>query len=554
MKRIFTLVMLPAFIWSSELSDKIPYDWSGQFGIVVVGGRLLWNQDWSYGPLMYDGSFTADPGRFGEDYQYGFRLDIPGRSPSQPAFADSSHVQSTLNYYRGDYSYDQLELTIDFNNVDRSYRWYGFKRDYEGIYDQYTRPDQRPVPLQQSYRFDYNSQTENELFRASVAAHISDVQLVYNGQDDFTQNEENITAGFDYTYTFGNWKFNAAGSLHNQRNNFRILLSESRSILKLNRTNVRTGLWYQMNNSRKLLIELQSSWQNIYHTDLANSYLNWQRFWSGIKTDLINAGIGGTYANQQDFIPLIFLEAKTADSAVFQGNTRLYYDGKPRHPLLRDVSGGESFETWLLGDITAGVTRNNYRIISTVSYSKNFDGNRVYLESGNRIYSLEEEQQITVSLGGTLNLFRRWGIGGSVNHTIGDNSLYSGFGDRTKIEIFGTERLFKGKMEAGIKFWGEGFFNRETEVLFDMMSNIPITSVHKEQQLPDYWVFNFSVSAKVSNFIISWTLRNVVNATEGLVRQVFGELGEENIWISNTSTFPVLGQFASFRIIWRLQD
>jgi hypothetical protein len=312
--------MLPAFIWSSELSDKIPYDWSGQFGIVVVGGRLLWNQDWSYGPLMYDGSFTADPGRFGEDYQHGFRLDIPGRSPSQPAFADSSHVQSTLNYYRGDYSYDQLELTVDFNNSDRSYRWYGFKRGYEGFYGQYIRPDQRSVPLQQSYRFDYNSQTEHELFRASVATHISDVILVYNGQDDFTQNEENIIAGFDYTYTFGNWKISSAGSLHNQKNDFRILPTESRAILKLNRTHIRTGLLYHMNESRVLLIDLQSNWQNIYQTTEADTYLNWQKFWSGIRTNLINAGIGGTYTNWDDFIPMIFIEAKMADSAAFHGN------------------------------------------------------------------------------------------------------------------------------------------------------------------------------------------------------------------------------------------
>ncbi|MEE9189305.1 MAG: hypothetical protein V3U16_00865 [Candidatus Neomarinimicrobiota bacterium] len=554
MKRIFTLIFLPVLIWSSELDDKIPYDWSGQFGIVIVDGRLLWNHDWSYGPLLYDGSFTADPGRFGEDYQNNFRLEIPGRSSSQPVFADSSQIQSTLNYYRGDYSYDQLELTIDFKNVNRSYRWYGFKRAYEGIYGQYARPDQRRVPLQQSYRFDYISQTDHELFRASVAVHVSDVQLVFNEQDDFKQNEENIIAGFDYNYTFGNWKFIAAGSLHNQRNDFRMLTSISRSILKLNRTNVRTGLSYQMDKSRTLLFELQSSWQNIDQTVLSNSYWSWQRFWSGIKTDLINVGIGGTYASQEDIIPLIFMEIKTADLGALHGNARLYYDGKPRHPLFREVSEGKSFETWLLGDFTAGVARNNYGINSTISYSKNFDGDRVYLESGNHIYSPEEEQQITLSLGGTLNLFKQWGIGGSINHTIGDNSLYNGFGDRAKIEIFGTERLFKGKMEAGFKFWGEGFFNRDTEILFDMMNNVPITIVHDEQNLPDYWVFNFSISAKVSNFIISWTLRNVANATESLVRQVFSELGEEYIWINNSSTFPVLGSFASFRIIWRLQD
>jgi hypothetical protein len=283
--------------------------------------------------------------------------------------------------------------------------------------------------------------------------------------------------------------------------------------------------------------------------------LNWQRFWSGIKTDFFNAGIGGTYANQEDFIPLIFIEAKTADLAAFQGSARLYYDGKPRHPLLRDVSeSNKSFETWLLGNITAGVTRNNYNINSTISYSKNYNGDRLYLESGNNIYSLEEKQQITVFLGGSLNLFRQWGIGGSVKHTTGENSLYSGFGDRARIEIFGTERLFKDKMEAGIKFWGEGFFNRETEVVFDMMNNIPITIVNDEQQLPDYWVFNFSVSAKVSNFTLSWTLRNVANATEDLVNQLFGDLGEEYIWISNSSTFPILGPFASFRIIWQLKD
>jgi hypothetical protein len=549
------MVILPAFIFCSDLGDKIPYDWSGQYGIVIVDGKVLWNQDWSYGPLLYDGSFTADPGRFGEEYQHGFKLEIPGKDLSQPVFADSSQIQSILNYYRGDYSYDQLELTVDFIDVNRSYRWYGFKRAYEGIYGQYTRPDQRPVPLQQSYRFDYNSKTDNELFRASVAAHISDVQLVYNGQDDFTQNEENIIAGFDYAYTFGKWKFISAVSLHNQRNDFRMLTSVSRSIQKLNRTNIRTGLQYQMNNSRSLLFEMQSNWQNIYQTFASNGNLNWQKFWGGLKIGFFNARIGVTYTNQEDFIPLIFIEAKTTDLAAFQGNARLYYDSKPRHPLLRDISeGSNSFETWLHGNITTGITRNNFNINSSISYSKNYNGDRLYFESGNHIYSLEEEQQITLFLGGRLYLFRQWGIGGSIKHTTGENSLYSGFGNRAIVEIFGTERLFKDKMEAGIKFWGEGFINRESEVVFDMMSNIPITIVNDDQQLPDYWVFNFSVSAKVSNFILSWTLRNVANATEGLVNQLFGDLGEEHIWISNSSTFPILGSFASFRIIWQLKD
>ena len=40
----------------SQQNFVIPFDWAGQNGIIVNNGKLFWNQTWTSGMLLFDGS------------------------------------------------------------------------------------------------------------------------------------------------------------------------------------------------------------------------------------------------------------------------------------------------------------------------------------------------------------------------------------------------------------------------------------------------------------------------------------------------------------------
>ena len=40
-----------------------PFDWTNHFGVISENGRVIWNDDWMYGLLFFDGTFTNYPKR-----------------------------------------------------------------------------------------------------------------------------------------------------------------------------------------------------------------------------------------------------------------------------------------------------------------------------------------------------------------------------------------------------------------------------------------------------------------------------------------------------------
>jgi hypothetical protein len=50
-----TIILFFSFVLGQ--SNDLPFDWSGQFGMSSINGRLFWNTDWTSGPLLFDGTF-----------------------------------------------------------------------------------------------------------------------------------------------------------------------------------------------------------------------------------------------------------------------------------------------------------------------------------------------------------------------------------------------------------------------------------------------------------------------------------------------------------------
>ncbi len=87
-KYLIIIVLIASSLFG--LSDDIPYDWSGQYGAISNGGRLMWNQDWSVGVLFFDGTFANYPTRFGTSYNNNFELlNIDDFYKSLSSFSDS---------------------------------------------------------------------------------------------------------------------------------------------------------------------------------------------------------------------------------------------------------------------------------------------------------------------------------------------------------------------------------------------------------------------------------------------------------------------------------
>ena len=163
--------LLNSLLFSSLLIGQtynLPFDWSGQFGISTVEGRLFWNSDWTSGPLLFDGTYAHYPLRYGNTISALFQPAGTHLIPlTKCQLPDTAITTTTLDYERGDYNYDLLAIDADFKTPGRSVGLHGFKRSYAGREGQFFHPKGNTSPLQQTYKVDYRSENKGWLIDAS---------------------------------------------------------------------------------------------------------------------------------------------------------------------------------------------------------------------------------------------------------------------------------------------------------------------------------------------------------------------------------------------------
>ena len=69
----FTIILWIGILFGERTVHILPFDWSGQNGLISVNGQLFWNQDWMSGPLYFDGTFSNYPFRYGSSYLESFQ-------------------------------------------------------------------------------------------------------------------------------------------------------------------------------------------------------------------------------------------------------------------------------------------------------------------------------------------------------------------------------------------------------------------------------------------------------------------------------------------------
>ncbi|MBU0529783.1 hypothetical protein KKF86_08530, partial [bacterium] len=277
-------------------TDDIPYDWSGQYGVITNNGRLMWNQDWTLGLLLIDGTFANYPTRFGPSYKNNFGLYNAGDYyQGLHSFPDSSHIKSRINYYRGDFSYDQLEIDAEFAEKNRVISLNGFKRTYKGPYGQYTDPQGSNNPLQQSYRIDYSSRDKDELLDISVGYFLTDSRLNLGDPADFIHKEKIVSAGIGFSKDFTTWQYKVHGAFFQQ------YYSMDFDSVKayLNRFHLNQFISKKIKNSDLLKFGIELDNQGLSLVDTTKKDRLWSTIYGGWEKQSLGIKFGTTIAQNE---------------------------------------------------------------------------------------------------------------------------------------------------------------------------------------------------------------------------------------------------------------
>lgn len=548
-KHLITIVLLISMLFS--FSDDIPFDWSGQYGVFTNNGRLMWNQDWTLGVLLFDGTFTNYPTRFGSSYKKNFGLSNTSQFYNGlHSFSDSSQIKSRIDYYRGDFSYDQLEINAEFSEKNRVIFLNGFKRTYNGPYGQYANPFGSNNPLHQSYRLDYSSKDKDELLDISVGYYITDSRLNLDDPADFINKEKIISAGIGYSKDFSTWQYNVHGALFQQY--YKMDFDSVKAYL--NRIHLNQFISKKIKNSilLKFGIELDNQGISLLDTTKKN------RLWSTIYGELGNKSLGikiGTTVAKKELVPYFNISAHTVEEKTIKWQSYLKYEAVPKHLFLWEDSDENIFERWLTAHVDAQINWKSTAFNIGLNYFQYNNTDLVHKYYINDELIDISNNLLSGSISTQIPIFREWKIDAQYRHIFEHNLYSDGIGDRVKIGFTVAEKLFKNNLFASLRLWGDGYLNHHQNLGYEGFHYGPYLTDDTELALPDYWVFNLELSAKISKMTIMWKVNNILQTAELSTNQkLFPNLNENYLLITNSNNFPPMNRFVTINIIWNFEN
>ena len=539
----FTIILWIGILFGERTIHILPFDWSGQNGLISVNGQLFWNQDWMSGPLYFDGTFSNYPLRYGSSYFESFQPVNFNEIPSHESLPDSNMVTNSFDYRIGDYLFDQLDIKAGFGDRSHLLRINGFKRTYAGTFGEYVQPEGILTPNQQSYRLDYLSTSELEKVYASTAHFVTN-----SGIPDSSVNghHKNITttAGILYTKIIRDNTFDLHSSQFNQERSIAHSSLDSTLSSFINRTHIHMKWTTKTNKSIGVIADNQT----ILHNELRD--LLWATIYGGLNGERLSTSLGGSFLSKGNSYALFLKSSFLLQGKSWKMNSGLSYNTKPVHIALMDTS--KYFETW------SKVYLNIEKKISSFRF-----------QSANNLCSLthsgpgSNSNYLSSELYMSWEIFSRWTVAGMVGmyETLWNNSSLVGFtpltdGFRRKIQfsINGSQPFFNGNMMVLTKFRVNGNLNREQNHGYNFVNAIPSLDENPTTILPDYWVIHFELSAVVSNVTFTWKIQNILNAYESPAKKIFPNLNNDYLWIQNNRDFRPMGQLISFNVLWNFEN
>ena len=524
------------FLFSANLIGQslvLPYDWSGQFGTMTVKGALFWNKDWLSGPLLFDGTYAFYPVRYGNRIFSQFNpisiseIDIPNQH-----FVDSTQTTTTLNYFWGDYNYDQLGINLNIQNPKRYSGFNIFKSSYAGRAGQFFHPTGSSWPLQQSYVIDYGSENNGWLTVASAGRFVTESGLPDSGAINGQMDDEILTSGLiirspddgiqwtSHAALFHQWRdvdvswyangqkqFVSRARLHQQISGFSIGRIEPVFGLALN------SQYVAKNDS----ISIQRTWSTIYNSA--------ELFGLLLST-------GG----------LTFYERKTYPYFSFS----LFH----RWGLLYLGSGIEQKTTPAHIDVMIQENDHmeNRDIFFNMGYGKegteiSLIGNKSSLTFNEKLYGSSQ-----AGLEYSFSFLKNFLIKGHYFKQEGNSFLFNGIGTSILFHI-GYKNHYK-RFDLDLNISANGLLDRSNKNQFHAVIGYPYEVYLFTDNIEDIWLLNAWASTTIKTMTIIWSIKNILHAIEPTALDIFPDKEEGDFLIRHNNQFPPMGRIVSIGIVW----
>jgi len=551
MNKLLIIYILLLSTLLAQFKD-IQYDRAGQYGVLSNNGQLMWNQDWQVGVLLFDGTFSNYPTRFGASYKNNFVLkNTTDFYVGNHKYPDPSNVSSNIDYYRGDFSYDQLEVDFNFEEQDRIITLSGFKRGYNGPYGQYENSN-GSSPLQQSYRVDYLSKNDNEKLELSVGYFHTDSRLTLSDPATFTHKEKILSAGIGYSKEFEKWNYNAHGALYQQYYKINFDSVEANSSQNyLNRFHLNQFANRQISNNSTIIFGIEFDNQGLSFVDRDNVNRTWSTLYGGWNSKSTNLNLGLTITDIES-VPYFKLMNQLQFGNFGKLISNISYLAKPKYYFYIG-DNKEIFDKWLKVNIDGNLNIFNIPLNVNLYYS-NTNSEKINKYSATERVVHFGDNLISTSINTKIPLIRNWKLDLQYRHTFEHNIYSNGIGDRLKIGLNISEYLFKKNLFAQLKLWAEAHLNHKDGLGYDGFHHGPYITDNYSLTLPDYWVLNLDFSVKVSKMTIGWRVYNILQTINYTNANLLPDINENYLYISNSNNFPPMNRLVTMHIIWEFDN
>lgn len=519
------------FIFSRVLFGQaeyiVPFDWGGQNGVLVHDGALHWNRSWTSGVLLFDGTYSTYPKKYGNHTSNRFNSLKIGSLPTFKDAPDSTQNISYFDYYRGDYNYDQLGLGVNYESKNQYIHIKGFKRSLGGNTGHYFHPSGKNSPIHHSYRIDYGVLKKGKQIEAGVGRYITTSGLPDSTQNGL-ENENIITAGIRIKQSLGNWKLNTHFANFQQRR-----LIHHTSFIDTNYRDInRSLLNLQIESKNGKIIGLQHQTQNI-NSNIDNRRLAWTKIY-GKQTFKKFSLLGGVQLlNSDDVFPFVWeFGYSNQFNKVY---LELLSNGsqEPKHPDLDDSNDMFSFDYWNRATLKMGVNSSNLNfsvyLSTTKRSSKVFKGSSIIFVGGDLTYSYQNG----------------WSLFSSITTQLDTSSFGAGGGTYYNTGINGKAHLFNKNMNIDLKLWVNGTEGRNSKFGFDPIRHVPFLNTNSSWVIPDQWLIHFEAKANISSVLVHYKINNILNA--------LGATNDDN-WFRPNHVFPQLGRMVQFGVTWYFKN
>ncbi|MCH7613954.1 MAG: hypothetical protein IIB95_03715 [Candidatus Marinimicrobia bacterium] len=535
------LFLITSVLFSQNIIER-PYDWSGQYGTSTVNSRLLWNSDWTSGPLLFDGTYTFYPQRYGEHVTSHFALLTLNRFPlNNHETQDTSFIKSTLDYKIGDYNYDQLTLDLDYNTPKRHIGLHGFKRSYAGRRGQFFHPRGMTVPLQQSYTFDYISEKNGWLLNAAAARFVTESGLpdtsLFNGLFE----DEILTAGLLSKSPDDKLQWTSHLALFQQWRRVDVSWYSNRKSQYINRSHWHNQLDGFEIEGVDISFGLDLNIQSVTQSDTVHRQTNWATSYTKVIWNRINVLYGGTFFDKGGSAR--YFSAEYSKSwKVFTINAIYSDQTKPTHIRIWEANHNDEIERFIFG------------VFSVNADFKNVKTGLNYYNGVNEINNSRKGYVSTVELYGQYDFLKTVSFKASYSFQKGNYYLSDGIGNRVYFQLNFKKDRFFNRFDLSAKFYGEGLLNKEDSNLLSPLDGIPLEKIRSSLSLSNIWLLHFDVSATISTMTITWSVRNIFQALEPYALKIFPNKEVGDFQVQYNSIFPPMGRIVMFNIHWTFED